>query len=145
MKLILLFLISLMNSAAIAESTYGNVYVSRVVSVYDGDTFRVDINKYPIIVGADVPIRINGIDTPELKAKCALEKRLAIRARTLTVKKLKMGKVIELRNIKRGKYFRIVADVYVDNSNLGEELIAAGLAVNYSGGGKVKDWCSIGN
>ena len=46
-----------------------------------------------------------------------------------------------LRNTKRGKYFRIVADVYVDNKNLTDILISSGLGVAYDGGTKAKDWC----
>jgi endonuclease YncB( thermonuclease family) len=48
--------------------------------------------------------------------------------------------VLELRNIQRGKYFRIVAEVYVDGKSLTESLIAAGLGYRYHGG-KKKAWC----
>jgi endonuclease YncB( thermonuclease family) len=43
--------------------------------------------------------------------------------------------------MQRGKYFRIVADVYADNQSLADELIKNNLAVRYNGGTKVKDWC----
>jgi endonuclease YncB( thermonuclease family) len=33
-----------------------------------------------------------------------------------------------LKNIKRGKYFRLIADVYVDGVNLGEQLVRQGHA-----------------
>lgn len=54
---------------------------------------------------------------------------------------LRSGKVIELRNTKRGKYFRIVADVFIDDKKLSDTLIASDLAVSYDGGTKAKDWC----
>ena len=54
---------------------------------------------------------------------------------------LRAAKKIELRNMKRGKYFRIVADVYVDGKSLGDMLIKRSLAVPYDGGHKGKDWC----
>ncbi len=54
---------------------------------------------------------------------------------------LRGAKVIELRNMKRGKYFRIVADVLVDDVNLSEILVDSKLAVRYDGGTKTKDWC----
>ena len=41
----------------------------------------------------------------------------------------------------RGKYFRIVADVYGDGRNLTKLLIRSGHAVKYDGGKKSKDWC----
>jgi endonuclease YncB( thermonuclease family) len=48
---------------------------------------------------------------------------------------------IELKNMQRGKYFRIVADVHVDDKNLADMLIENNLAVRYDGGTKIKDWC----
>ena len=54
------------------------------------------------------------------------------------VKRLREGKVIELRNMKRGKYFRIVAEVWIDGKSQGEELIELGLAKAYDGGKKVR-------
>jgi micrococcal nuclease len=40
----------------------------------------------------------------------------------------------------RGKYFRILADVYVDGENLTDLLISAGHARPYDGG-KREGWC----
>ncbi len=54
---------------------------------------------------------------------------------------LKDAETIDLKNIERGKYFRIVADVFVDGESLANELIEAGMAVPYDGGTKTKDWC----
>ena len=62
-------------------------------------------------------------------------------AKQLIVSTLRGGKTIELRNIQRGKYFRIVADVYVDGFSLADVLIQNKLVVRYDGGTKVKDWC----
>jgi len=112
-----------------------------LTSIYDGDTFRVNLKGYPEIVGERIGIRINGIDTPEMRAQCENEKRLAQQAKQFTVTQLRKAKKIELRNMKRGKYFRIVADVYVDGKDLGQMLIDNTLAVTYDGGHKGKDWC----
>ncbi len=43
---------------------------------------------------------------------------------------------IDLKNMERSKYFRIVADVYADGENLAEALLDAGMAVRYDGGKK---------
>ena len=43
--------------------------------------------------------------------------------------------------MQKGKYFRIVADVYVDSVSLADVLIKNNLAIKYDGGTKVKDWC----
>ena len=126
---------------AISNKNFGSVYVSEVTSIYDGDTFRVNIAEYPPLLGYRMGIRVNGIDTPEIRGKCLQEKALAHKAKQFTVARLRAAKRIELKNMKRGKYFRIVADVYVDGDNLGEMLINENLAVAYDGGHKGKDWC----
>lgn len=136
-----LFLSFYANAEALNAIQFPDATVSKVTSVYDGDTFRADIADYPKIVGYRMAIRINGIDTPEMKGHCESEKQKAIKAKQLTASRLKNGHVIELKNIKRGKYFRLLADVYVDGQSIGESLIGAGLAVEYHGGTKI-NWCN---
>jgi len=110
---------------------YGGAVVSRVVAVYDGDTFRADLKDLPDLIGKNIPIRIAGVDTAELNSKDPNERALAILARDFSRAKLAAGKTIILKNIQRGKYFRIVADVYIDSNSLGDDLLAAGLAKKY--------------
>jgi len=138
----LLALLSLLlGAASIQNKNFGNARVSEVTSIYDGDTFRATVQGWPGIVGERIGIRINGIDTPEIKGKCAKEKSLARKAKEHTVSMLRGAKQVELQNMKRGKYFRIVADVLVDGVSVGQSLIDNGLAVEYDGGTKTKDWC----
>jgi len=140
--IVLIFLIvSLLQAQSLKDIKFKNVTVDKITSIYDGDTFRVNINSYPPIIGHRMAIRVNGIDAPELRTKCSKEKNLAIKAKQLTVSILRGAKVIELKNIKRGKYFRIIADVYADGKSVGNALLKRGLAVSYDGGTKTKDWC----
>lgn len=136
----LLFCLSL-DAASFKDKNFGSVRVDAVTSVYDGDTFRATVNAWPKLIGERIGIRINGVDTPEMRGKCPAEKALARKAKQHTVALLRNAKVVELRNMKRGKYFRIVADVYADGKSVGESLIRHGLAVPYDGGTKVKSWC----
>ena len=46
------------------------VVINEVITVYDGDTFRVNIDEFPPIIGENIAIRILGIDTPEIKGNC---------------------------------------------------------------------------
>lgn len=117
-----------------ASKTYGFITVSRLVSVYDGDTFKVDIEGWPDIVGKSISIRIYGIDTPEMRGTKGKVKQLALKAKALAKNRLESAHTITLRNMRRGKYFRIIADVYVDRVHLGELLIRRGLAKEYYGG-----------
>ena len=54
---------------------------------------------------------------------------------------LKDADQIVLRNMERGKFFRIAADVIVDGESLADILIEAGMAVRYDGGKKTHKWC----
>ena len=123
-----------------AAPQYGTVTVSKVISVYDGDTFRVNIDSLPPIVGKNIPIRVNGVDTPEIRGKCQYEKNLALKARDFVRAKLANAKEIKLTNLQRGKYFRVVANVLVDGVSLEQELLDNELAYEYSGGKKLS-WC----
>jgi endonuclease YncB( thermonuclease family) len=138
-KIILILLVLIVGvSVEAGQQTYQNVVVDQVTSIYDGDTFRCNINGWPPIIGHRIGIRINGIDTPEMRDKRPAIRELARQAKMFAVEKLRTAKQIELRNIKRGKYFRIVADVYVDGKLLAGMLIKAGLAKPYDGGKKPK-------
>lgn len=123
-----------------AFGNYGNAEISKVISVYDGDTFKADIKGYQAVVGTNISIRVANIDTAEIRATCSDEKAMALKGRHFTSNALSSANVIELRNIKRGKYFRLVADVYIDGVNLGSELLKAGLAVEY---GIKNTWCQL--
>ena len=123
-----------------AAPQYGTVTVSKVISVYDGDTFRVNIASLPPIVGKNIPIRVNGVDTPEIRGKCQYEKNLALKARDFVRGKLANAKEIKLTNLQRGKYFRVVANVLVDGVSLEQELLDNELAYCYDGVKKL-NWC----
>ena len=118
------------------NKTYGNVAISEIVSVYDGDTFTVNIKQYPPIVGEKISVRIYGVDTPEIKGKTVREKEMAIQAKEFVEERFKTARVIELRNLQRDKYFRLLAEVYVDGENLSETLIKQGLGRPYFGNTK---------
>lgn len=118
------------------------VVINEVITVYDGDTFRVNIDEFPPIIGENIAIRILGIDTPEIKGNCQRERQLAIKARDFTRKYLNSGSVISLTDLKRDKYFRILANVYIDGKNLGDALLMQNLAVVYLGKKKF-NWCAV--
>jgi len=141
MKNILIILI-LLNSIIVASNAedYSDVSVSRIIKVIDGDTFRVDINELPDIIGKNIRIRILGIDAPEINGKCAFEKELAIKARDFVQILLDNADSVILKNLDRGNFFRLLAEVIVDGKNLGELLIAKDLAVRYQG--KKSSWCT---
>lgn len=141
MKKILTMLLLMATFQVIAEEKdYGDVIVSAVNAVHDGDTITVTINKWPAVIGDKVSVRVANIDTPEINGSCLAEKELAQKAKQFTLNFITTDKRIYLRKMKRDKYFRILADVSVSGKYLSQELIAAGLAKPYDGG-KKESWC----
>ncbi len=138
--LLIVFSVLLSFDTNASSKAYGNAEVLKVTSVFDGDSFRADLKGFPAIVGEHMAIRINGIDTPELRGECDKEKQLARAAKQFSVERLRVAKNITLKNIRRGKYFRLIADVYIDGVSLGEQLIKHGHAVKYFGQTK-PNWC----
>jgi endonuclease YncB( thermonuclease family) len=127
-KLILLALLSI-NTATMADS--GILEVSAIKNVYDGSTFRAYIKNVHPLIGDNIKVRVAGIGTPEIKGKCADEIELAINAREFARSKLYESNNIILKNVGRGKYFRIIADVVIDGKSLNEMLLKEGLAYKY--------------
>ena len=110
------------------------------MSIYDGDTFKIDLAGVHPLFGDDVSVRLFGVDTPEMRGSEDRVKVLAGKARNLTEQALMGAEKIELKNPQRGKYFRIIADVYVDGKSLAELLMKAGLGKAYDGEGAKPIW-----
>ncbi len=123
-------------ASSLADHLYGNATCS-VVRVYDGDTFYCNVEGWPDIVGERIGIRVAGVDTPEMRGKTEREKQLAREAKTFVQDWLKSCQTVEIRDMRRGKYFRIVADVRCGDRDLAADLIQAGMARSYDGGTKV--------
>ena len=110
-----------------------------VVSVYDGDTFTVDVYPWPGMT-MRVSVRVDGIDTPEIRGAREEEKALARRAKEAAIEAL--GSKVLLAGIKRGKYAgRVVARVTTEGGDdLAALLIDMGLGRPYDGGAR-EGWC----
>ena len=55
-----------------------------VASVYDGDTFKINLNCSLAVYCEKVPVRVLGVDCPEIKGKTKREKALAQKAKAFT-------------------------------------------------------------
>ncbi|MGE0762334.1 MAG: thermonuclease family protein [Bdellovibrionales bacterium] len=109
---------------------------------YDGDTFTINIPSVHPLIGKQITVRISGIDTPEMEGGSSCERRAAQRAQLATERMLRAARRINLRNIQRDKYFRVLADVEVDGVAVAGKLLKMGLAVPYDGGHKNPvNWC----
>jgi micrococcal nuclease len=114
-----------------------------VVSVYDGDTFTLAVWNQEIKKWTKWPVRVAGIDCPELRTKNANEKTIALKAKAF-VESTILNKRVQLKNVSREKYGRILADVHLENESqtLNQMLLERRLAVAYDGGTKhvPEDW-----
>ena len=107
-----------------------------VIKVYDGDTITIASKlPYPESPLYRLSVRLNGIDTPEIKGKSEDEKLAAKNARD-ALANLIYGKQIRLENVQSEKYGRILADVYLGELHLNRWLINNRYAVAYDGGTK---------
>lgn len=122
---------------------YGDIPNVIFVSNYDGDTIKVDIPGFHALFGAGMTVRIYGVDAPELKSKDKCERKKALEAKKLVYGILRNAKKVDLKQTRRDKYFRILANVYADGVDVSQRLMEKKLAYPYFGCSKSEvDWCS---
>ena len=133
------FSVALIALSALADD-FLNMREFRDNVCYDGDTCYVIAPTLPEPL-QKMSVRILGIDTPEMRAECAEEKKLALKGREFANRMFRAAEKIEFANLKWDKYGgRILADVYLDGKLYKDEIINAGLAKPYDGGTK-ESWC----
>lgn len=134
----------------VANAVAGTI-PAKFVKAYDADTITVNIPdcKYRVFCKR-LGVRVAGVDTPELRTKNKCEKKLAIMARNFVRDELSgiseqlSSNTLQLKNVKRGKYFRVVADVKYRGKDLKRELFKRNYGVPYEGKKKMSvDWCLL--
>lgn len=125
---------------ASAREVVAGPIAARVVRIVDGDTLIV---RARIWLGQEVEtaVRLDGIDTPELKSPCAAERELAGRARD-TIAGLADGRRVVLRDVRYGKFAgRVLARIETESGqDLATALLERGLGRAYRGGRR-DGWC----
>lgn len=117
-----------------SEAPPARTAAARNIRVRDGDTLYD--------AAANVTYRVVNIDTPEAGqlAQCAAERRLAARATRETRLRVNSAQRLELQPTGRtDRYGRTIAFVLIDGRDLGETLIAEGLARPWRG--RREPWC----
>jgi micrococcal nuclease len=113
------------------------------VKNYDADTITVNIPDVHPIIGDHISVRVAGIDAPEIKGHLPCEKEASRNAKRLVENLLKNAKRIDLVNVDKDKYFRLLADVRIDGIDLKSLLLKNKMAYQYAGGTKEKrNWCA---
>jgi len=130
-----------LNFNAHSKEVLSGRYEATVVSVYDGDTFRAKVAIWPGLVQT-ILIRVRGVNTPEIRGKCAEEKVMAKEARDFLATLL--GDVAYLENVFLGKYAgRVIATVYtVEGMEVSFIIIENGHGEYYDGKSTRRNWCA---
>lgn len=115
-------------------------YTVDVLRVSDGDTFEARVHLWPghhLITR----VRLRGVDTPELSARCAAELKLAEQAQAV-LRKILAEREVTIWNVGPDKYSgRIVADAGTRGTpDISAALLAKGVARKYNGGRR-DGWC----
>ena len=109
-------------------------YNTKIISLYDGDTVRADIDLGFGLWIKNQPIRIYGIDSPELSTDAGKA------ARVFSSSILAVGSSVILTTHKddKEKYGRYLGKITLpDGSDYGTQMINGGFAKPYFGGAKV--------
>jgi len=113
-----------------------------VIKVYDGDTITIASSlPFPNSPIYRFPVRLNGIDAPEMHGKSEDEKEAAKNAQQ-ALERLILHQDVVLKHVQTEKYGRILADVYLGDINLNKWLLDNHYAITYDGGTKrsPKSW-----
>tara|TARA_B100000902_G_scaffold30206_1_gene36147 strand:- start:894 stop:1370 length:477 start_codon:yes stop_codon:yes gene_type:complete len=110
-----------------------------VIKVYDGDTITI-ASKLPF---KESPmyrwsVRLNRIDTPEMKSKDPELKKKAQEAQKV-LSDLILGKDIQLENVGTEKFGRVLADIIFEGKNLNDWMLEQKLAYEYKGNTKLTE------
>lgn len=118
-----------------------NIRYGKVIKVYDGDTITIGtiINNR----NYQFQIRLNRLDTPELKTKNGIEKKAAIYVRDKLIEKI-LYQIVNIKIIKYDKYGRLLSEIYFNNENINDWLLNNKYAVPYNGDTKsINDWSHL--
>ena len=112
-------------------------YKAIIRRVVDGDTVDVTLD-----LGFDIlynnRIRLLGIDTPESRTRDLEEKALGLAAKDRVKELCPVGSTVSIITTKdgRGKFGRILGEIFVEEQSVNKLLVEEGHAVEYFGGKK---------
>jgi len=108
-------------------------YKALVRSIYDGDTIRADIDLGFGVILANQPLRLLGINAPEIRGE---EREQGLLSKNFVSERIPVGSYITITTIKdrKEKYGRYLATIFYGEdkmTNLNEELVNFGYATIY--------------
>ena len=112
-------------------------YKCKLVKVVDGDTVDVDIDLGFGVWLQNQRIRMYGIDAPESRTSNKVEKVYGMAAKDFVIKWTNAGNLV-LKTFKdgKGKYGRILGELWYNDVNINQRMIEEHHAVKYYGQSK---------
>ncbi len=109
-------------------------YKCKMVKVVDGDTIDVDIDLGFGVWMRNQRIRMHGIDTPESRTRDLEEKKYGLAAKEFLIKWTNAGGLtLKTHKDDRGKFGRILGEIWCFDTNVNEKMIEEHHAVRYMG------------
>lgn len=101
-------------------------YTAKCIKVYDADTITC-VTDLGFKIKMQQTLRLFGINAPEMRGR---EKKEGTISRDYLRKRiLNKEVIIRTQKDKKGKYGRYLADVYINNKCINDELVSKNLAV----------------
>ena len=99
------------------------VFQATVLKIIDGDTVDVDVDLGWNISVTNQRIRLHGVDCPESRTRDLEEKKYGLAAKAFVQEFLKVGSVVTLRTLEKGKYGRYLGELYLADGRCVNKLL----------------------
>jgi len=114
-------------------SLEGQEHRAKVVDVYDGDTIKCVFPIHDTLYRWNC--RLSGVDTPELRTRCTVEKAYGYKVRDCLRDKI-LNKMVYIQCNEFDKYGRLLVNILYDGFIINDWLIQNDYAFQYDGGTK---------
>ena len=114
-------------------SLEGQEHLAKVVDVYDGDTIKCVFPIHNTLYRWNC--RLSGVDTPELRTRCSIEKKHGYKVRDYLRDKI-LNKMVYVQCNDFDKYGRLLVNILYDGCIINDWLIQNDYAFQYDGGTK---------
>jgi endonuclease YncB( thermonuclease family) len=109
------------------ETSNSDPTVSKVIEVTHGDKLIVDIAEPHELAGSNIKVSLKDIDAPDATRSCPKQMELGLKVKDYVTQKLENASSIKLTNFRKTNT-KIIAQVIVDEVDLGDELVSKGYA-----------------
>lgn len=114
-------------------SLEGQEHLAKVVDVYDGDTIKCVFPIHNKLYRWNC--RLSGVDTPEIRTRCTIEKKHGYKVRDRLRDKI-LNKMVYIQCNEFDKYGRLLVNILYDDCIINDWLIQNDYAFQYDGGTK---------